>query len=109
MRKNSAPVFNSSLITHHSSLFLYLVRRADAAGGLGRFAAVADDAILAEVDGHAAALGRAALDVLDARGVARQHHGLVGGGVLPPLARAALARLRDDDVALRDRALHLVA
>src|SRR5215211_7092985 len=82
--------------------------RADAAGGLRRGAAVADDAALAEVDGQAVALGRALLGVLDAGGAAREYDHLVGGRVLAAVARAAPAGLRDDDGALRDGALDLV-
>src|SRR5215208_4004367 len=101
-------VFNSSSRIHHSSLLFNLVRRADASRGLRRGAAVADDAVLAEVDGQPLALGRALLGVLDAGGVAREHDDLVGGRVLAAVARAAPSGLRDDDAALRDGALDLV-
>src|SRR5688500_1757047 len=105
MRRKSGLSSLSSLITHHSSLLFNLVRRADAPRGLGRFAGVADDAVLAEVDDHPVALRGALLGVLDARRATRQHDRLVGSRVLPPVARALAPRLRDDDAALRDRPL----
>src|SRR5215204_2587321 len=82
------------------SLLFDFVRRADAPRGLWRVAAVADDAVFAQVDDHPVALGSALLGVLDACGPAREHDRLVGGGVLPAVARALAAGLRDDDTAL---------
>src|ERR1051326_2076606 len=106
----AAPASFLSIITHHLSLLFNLVRSVDAARGLllRALAAVADDAVVAQVDDHAAALAGSLLCVLDVRGVAGEYDLLVLGGVLRPVARAAPSGLCDDDVMLRDGVLDLV-
>ena len=96
-----------------SLLVLYFVGSADAARTLGAGGvtalAVADDAVFAVIKRQARGFRRALFGVNDAGRVTAQLGHLVGGGVLRPIARPLAARLRDDDVILRDSALYFFA
>src|SRR6185437_1622880 len=91
-----------------SRILLHWMRRAHASRRLRATRIIDDDTVLSTIHRQAIAVGRPLLCIFDMRGVAFQDHRFVRSRVLTPIARATLARLNHDDIALRDYSFQFV-